>query len=66
MVIVLGFIATPAFAKKQSSGGGNALNEGQSGQPTARGGHGGANTGGGAGGGQHGADGGTGIVIVKY
>jgi hypothetical protein len=51
---------------KQSFGGGYALNDGQNGQPTARGGHGGANTGGGAGGGQHGADGGTGVVIVKY
>lgn len=51
---------------KLSSGGNLALNTGQDGQPTSRGGHGGANTGGGAGGGQHGADGGTGIVIVKY
>jgi hypothetical protein len=51
---------------KLSSGGGQAFNTGQDGQPTARGGHGGANTGGGGGGGQHGADGGTGVVIVKY
>lgn len=51
---------------KLSQGGGMSLNQGQDAQPTARGGHGGANTGGGAGGGQHGADGGSGIVVVRY
>ena len=51
---------------KLGFGGGQSLNNGADATGPGSGKHGGANTGGGAGGGQHGADGGSGVVIIKY
>ena len=52
--------------RKIGQGGGQSLNTGQDGFPTARGGAGGSHTGGGGGGGQWGYPGGNGVVIVRY